>query len=376
MPSFNLLNWTIDMEHHTKDEFKKDVLVKSKFIHEYIHYLQTLACTIGRIIFAELIRISIRAGLHKKFGVNLPSPPEQINLWEILDSSTNADFVGTDVKTDFHDFFLDLQTAVSIQRVNLNVKGNNQIVEHTFKIHGREINNFPFIRKDFDHVVHWIPITDTILYENMARQIQKQFYAFNNQTSLLSLDATIIDSYRNNIGEIYYTCLYDYLEKILLKGEDVAKWTIAICQFSLMCSFPGKVFKYLTELIESKSLTKIDQLISLKRNDPFISSQYNIPNVQETINEMIFKYGSFILPTENYEIRELSEKIANVVNTVNDNWDYFNDSLIKWEKVEGWIRTFGCPPIRFADGDMNEIAGVKTNDYWHKYLIKTIELLS
>lgn len=375
MPSFNLLNWTIDMEHHTRHEFNNDIYVQSKFVHEYVHYVQTLASTIGRIIFAELIRISIRAGVYKSFGNNTPDPPQQINLWDALEQSTPTDFNNTDVKTDFSDFNFDLRTALHLIHYQMNIQGNSGIIKRDFSIFGRHIPDFSYIRKDFNNTTYWIPITDAVLYENMARQIQKQFLAFNNPSNSLSLDTSGIDDLRHTHGEIFYTCLYDYLIEILPEGEDIVKWTITLCQFSLMCSFPGSVFHYITDLIISTQVFDIDEIINVIRKDKFIASQYNNPNIQNTLDEMINKFGTFIKPTENYEIYELAGNIVNIINTVNNNWGHFYDPLINWNKVEVWIKHFGCPPIRFADGEMLQIAGIATNDYWHKYLIKTIELL-
>jgi hypothetical protein len=68
MVQFDPATWTIEFCEHSVAEIESNPVVQARFVHEYVHYLQTLTGTLGRQILIELVRISIWAGLWKHHG--------------------------------------------------------------------------------------------------------------------------------------------------------------------------------------------------------------------------------------------------------------------------------------------------------------------
>ena len=119
----------------------------------------------------------------------------------------------------------------------------------------------------------------------------------------------------------------------------------------------------------------LEDFIRKMNRDSWFALEYNNPPVQEIINNLIFKDGSCIRPTENYKLRELTDQIAKVFNAVDSDKQYFAEPILNWKRIEEWVNIFGCPPIKFSDGYKTNLFNIQIKQNWHEYLSKIISIL-
>lgn len=372
MAHFDLFTWQIDLSEYHSSQLDSDPLVQGIFAHEYIHYCQILCSTIGRVLLVELVRVAILAGLHKYYDGDIPEEFDQINLHEQLMLARKEDFVGTKIKSDFHDIEQELEAAVNctFESASPPADLSYPFMQDKYKFHEIEVDSFPFMLIEYED--HWyrIPISDRLIMENMARQIQRNFVRFTND-----LDISSIEAYRANPGEVVYTCIHDYLEGLIPNDEYAATWTITLCQICLLCGKPGFALMRIIDRLNILVDPDLDTFLNFLKEDSWFRDNYNNPNFNE-IAQGLMKTGTAMKPTENYQLNKLIKQMVELVNTVNFDKTFFTEVLLDWQKLGHWVARFGCPPIIFSDKIQSKIFDLPTNQHWHSYLIRTREILS
>jgi hypothetical protein len=370
---FEPLSWTIHLECNSAD-LAGDPVAQATFVHEYLHYVQTLTGTVGRMLLVELVRLTVRAGLEKIHGRPLPQGFAQIDLAAALRDSTRADFAGTEVATQYRDFFHDMEFALGDRVVSVAAPADPTRPEERFlrlgyTNGGRSLPEFPHAR--FHHNGEWlaVPLTDRAFFENMARQVQRNYLYFNAN------DTSAVDDLRAVRGEATYLVVRRLFEDFLPPGENHAKWTIAASQFALLCRHPGTAFERFLLCAASMQQPDLAEVHRRLSRDPWFLGEFNEPPLQENLNELIQKWGTAMRPTENYQLHELTKFIATAYNSLSGALEFFANPLFKWTDVGGWVRSFGCPRITCSDGEVATLHGVKTTVPWGAYLLGARDLL-
>ncbi len=375
MAHFLPLRWVIELPDNDIADLERDPVTKARFVHEYIHYVQCLTGTIGRHILVEIARVSIFAGLHKAYGWPPPKNYGQIDLADVLGRAEKVDFIGTEPAAQYQEFDRELRFALAahMTRYNGAVASSSPFVSTSHQVGQFKVD-------DFVHVVSQhptagsmlIPVTDRVVFENMARQVQKNFLRFNND-----LDTTAVDDHRlGPSADLPYVCLHDHLRARLAEGEDPAKWTITLCQIALLCRNPGTAMRQMWQHLRDQDNCDLDAFTKVVGRDDWFKGEFNHPPLQKTLDELIGGLGTAMRMTENWELREFTKCIATASNTLVDRYDYFADPLLEWKTVASWVSRFGCPPVICRDGRCTEIMGAKTSMPWHDYFTLADRLLS
>jgi hypothetical protein len=372
MAHFHPLRWEIDLSSYQSAELGANPVVQGVFVHEYVHYVQALTGTIGRHILIEMARIGILAGLSRRYGWPPPEKYEQIYLREVLEQATKANFMGSEAKRQYDEFATALAFATSIQATTM-PKGTPLGV---FK--SLPLTVGPHTVPDFVHVtgenasgVVAVPVTDRVVFENMARQVQRNYLLFNNNLKTAAVDDERINWHR----DLQYVCLHDVLKNRLPESESTPKWTITLCQIAILCRNPGTAFVHMFERVSNLQIFDLGSFVDAMNSDDWFKGEFNEPPIQGVLNDLIQKWGSAILPRENWEMRELTILVANASNALLGNYGFMASDLLTWKDVGGWIARFGCPPIHFADRVVDEVQGIKSTAPWTWYLQTLNDLL-
>ena len=366
---FNFLDWSITLENIESKELVANIEAQSIFLHEYIHYCQHLSSTFGRIVIKNIIITLIKAALFKLYGNNIPERIQPFDLWNVLKNCTAQDFQGTTIKNEYFEVFNEYQIIMSCEMSPYNMNKNEIFVDKEINVNGvRRI--YPHIVVEYNSNSFLIPLSERILYENMARQVQRNYLQFNNQ-----LNSNQVDRLKNTQSEQIYLCIHQLLEKILPYSEPVSHWTITFCQLALLCRHPGEAFKHIYERLKALPNLDLNSFIDTINNDAYFLTEYNIPNIQTLINDLIQKYGAYISVKERSELRNFVLKLGEIYNKLNTNKQYFSRDLINWHEVKEWVNLFGCPPISCKDVILTNFLGNDTNEFWHKYFKKIHEML-
>src|SRR5580704_10446120 len=79
-PHFHPLKWTIDLGAYTRQQLRSLAEAQATFVHEYIHYVQSLTGTLGRIYLVELVRMCGLAAITARYGATPPKLEEQLDI--------------------------------------------------------------------------------------------------------------------------------------------------------------------------------------------------------------------------------------------------------------------------------------------------------
>ncbi len=342
------------------------------FVHEYVHYVQTLTGTIGRHIMLELARLAVFAGILRKHGWPPAPGYDQVHLREVLEGATRAEFQNSDPRAQYGEFSRELSFALADDPTAApqgTVAG--AFVRARLSVGPHAVDDFVHVAAARGGNIVLVPVTDRIVFENMARQVERNYLLFNN-----NLDAGVVDAQRGQPhGDITYVCLHDALKVRLPDTEDCAKWTITLCQTALLCRNPGTAFEHMLERLTGLRSSNLTSFIQALDRDDWFAGEFNQPPVQDALNELVGKWGTAILPRENWELREFTKLVANASNALLGNYSLMAGNLISWKDVGHWIARFGCPPIIFSDATRGEVQGIATNAPWTWYLRRLDDLL-
>lgn len=350
-----------------------DPVTQALFVHEYVHYVQALTGTIGRIILSELVRLSIYAGLIKMHGDPLPSEvPGPIDLRAALSSATVADFQHSDVRIQYQRLRDELRFALSDNTTPAPPgAAAGSFVRLQLTVGTHTVDRFVHIVAESRDGLVAVPLTDRVVFENMARQVQRNYLRFNNGLIVSSVD----DERRKSHEDLTYVCLHDALKGRLPATEDPAKWTITLCQIALLCRNPGTAIERMLSGVSHPTSSDIAGFINVMNYDPWFNGEFNVPPVQDVLKELTSKWGSSLLLREQWELREFTKLVATSYNEVSANYSLMANSLICWSEVRGWITRFGCPPVVFSDTIRTNIHGHTTASHWTSYLCRLDDLL-
>jgi len=373
MAHFDALRWEINLEKYSAAELDSNPVVQAVFVHEYVHYAQALTGTIGRHILIEMARLAVFVGILRRHGWPPPAGYDQVNLREVLSAASKADLAGTEPERQFKDFLKQLQFATSDKRARMS-KGTppGTFVRHTLTVGPHSVDDFVHVTGDDAAGPCAIPITDRVVFENMARQVQRNFLLFNNELKTAPVD----DERQKPNRDLEYVCLHDLVGQRLPKSEDNAKWTITLCQIALLCRNPGSAFEHLVDRLSGLRTVDLTSFVQAANRDEWFKGEFNKPPIQLVLNELVEKWGTAILPRENWELREFTKLIANACNALLGDYTLMASPLITWKDVGHWIARFGCPPIVLSEGPRHEIQGIKTSAPWISYFRRLADLLA
>lgn len=373
MAHFDPLRWEIDLGNHTRAELDVKPLVQGKFVHEYVHYVQVLTGTVGRQILIELARLAVYAGIWRCYGWPPPAGYGQVFLRDVFEKALAADFVNSEPAQQYAQLRADLKWALADTRVRMpQGMAVGTIVGRDVLIGTHRIPDFVHVIVAHEGQSYAMPVTDRVVFENMARQVQRNYLRFNN-----GLDTSEVDRERAAThGDLAYICLHDTIKQLLPSSEDSAKWTIVVCQFALLCRNPGAAFAHIVERLKGLRTIELTSFLQALRRDQWFSGEFNVPPIQEVVNELIMKWGTAMLPRESWELRELAQLIANASNALDDDCFLMASPLLRWDDVRHWIARFGCPPVQCMDGRRDEIHGIRTSAPWHWYFARLNDLLA
>lgn len=370
MAHFHPLSWEIVLPCKSSD-LDSDPVAQATFVHEYIHYIQCLTGTIGRHILLEMARVAVFAGIQKHHGWPPPSGFGQIHLLDVLRNASRSDFAGTDPATQFQEFERELLFALADKATSEPTITTPQLLRRTLTVGSFSVDDFVHVSADTPSGFVVVPVSDRVVFENMARQVQRNFLRFNN-----SLDTSSIDGERKMPhGDAVYVCLHDLLKTALPASEDCGKWTIALCQIALLCRNPGTAFERMFTRLSGAAAPDLSRFVADMNRDPWFAGEFNEPEIQGTLNELVGKWGTAMLPRENWELREFTKIIANAHNALSPPYDKFASPLLTWSEVGHWIAAFGCPPVACADGHPSHVQGIAVSMPFQEYLRRTHELL-
>jgi len=364
MNHFNPLQWTIELNNYHSTEFLYDGLARASFIHEYIHYIQFLISSLGRIFFSELVRNIILAGVHKHYNGVVPEQIKQIDLLKELEHATPGDFVNTDVQMNFSKNYYELRACLDdkFQKIQPTSARFISLPLHVDNHPESTIQEFLHLVINHDNKTYALPITDRVIFENMARQIQRNYLFFTTG------DTADIDNLQGLIEEQTYLCLWRLLDNHSRGRYDSRQWIIVLCQISLLCERPCEAFRIIYEKIIEYDIIGLDDLIKLLKRDADIAQMYDQPSMQEIVNELISKLGTIMRIPENGELHEIVKYAVEAHNIIAKNHKYFADPLLTWNQILSWLRSFGRPPVKFKDRVLLDIEGIKTSKPFYVYL--------
>jgi hypothetical protein len=329
-----------------------------------------LCSTFGRIVLKNIIISLIKTGLFKKNGPSIPQYVEKIDLWKTLENSAPSDFVGSPIRDEYDELLNEYRIIISskINYIGTSLT-SSPFITKTISVNGLN-REYPHLISEINSKYFIIPLSESVIYENMARQIQRDYLYFNN-----NLDTSLTDGYAINDNEIIYICINRHLKKVIPSTESISKWTITLCQIAMLCRHPGEALTYILKKLETQKIFDLVEFEKSLQKDTWFSGEYNVPNVQTVVSDLIEKYGIYIQVTEHYELTEFLKKLVDISNHVNSNKQYFYDPLLKWDGVKIWLELFGCPSLFCGGTEISSLHGVKTNTYWFRYFDKVHQLL-
>ena len=372
MPHFHPLRWEIDLRPHRSGDLDAQPVVQAVFVHEYVHYVQALTGTVGRHILLELARLAVFAGILRKHGWPPPAGYEQVHLREVLEASAPADFQPSEPRTQYQEFSQELLFALADAESALPAgTAPGAFARRRLEVGPHAVDDFVHVAVRRGAAVVAVPVTDRVVFENMARQVQRNYLRFNN-----NLDTSPVDVERQKAhGDITYVCLHDALKSRLPDSEDCSKWTITLCQLALLCRNPGTAFEHMVGRLTGLRSSDLSGFIQALNRDQWFKGEFNHPPVQDVLNELVGKWGTAVLPRENWELRELTKLVANACNALLGEYSLMAGSLLAWKDIGHWIARFGCPPIIFSDCTLTEVQGITTSAPWTWYLRRLDDLL-
>jgi hypothetical protein len=365
---FSPLRWEICLDFDSS-ALVGDPVAQATFTHEYIHYVQCLTGTVGRLILLDMVRVAVFAGLHKVHNGSIPARFQQIDLKQVFASASRSDFDGTDPALQYRELERELTFAFAAESEVCNTHPPGTLFSKRLSVRGLEVDDFVHVTAYTPAGVVCVPVSDRVVFENMARQVQRNFLLF-------AVGHSPIDDERSkNHGDAPYACLHDLIVSVLPSSEPYSKWTIAICQAALMCQHPGKAFEHIFGRLKLTRVHDLEGFVSALNRDSWFEGEFNVPDVQTTVNDLVRGYGTAMRPGENYELAELVRLVANAHNAIRSPWSYFANPLVKWNDVASWVRSFGCPPVRCNDRKILELHGISTSLPFQSYLQAAHELL-
>jgi len=366
------MRWEIDLSAYRSTDLETDPVLQAVFVHEYVHYVQALTGTIGRHILLEMVRLAIFAGISRRHGWPPPAGYDQVHLHEVLENAAPADFQSSEPRRQYHEFIRDLLFALD-DTAGPAPAGTTPgvLLRRTLTVGANTVDDFVHVTGTNSSGVVAVPVTDRVVFENMARQVQRNYLRFNN-----NLDTSAVDDERNRShGDLTYVCLHDVLANRLPASEDSGKWTITLCQVALLCRNPGTAFERIINSLTGLRNTDLTSFVQALNRDAWFQGEFNEPPVQELLNELIGKWGTAILPRENWEMREFTKLVANACNALLGDYSLMASPLLTWKDVGHWIARFGCPPLTFSDGTISQVQGIATSSPWTWYLRRLDDLM-
>jgi len=375
--SFEFTRWEIIMEYWRSEDFQTDPEVQARFVHEYVHYLESLMGTLGRVVLTELFRMVIYARQALEgFNNHSKTKPPRLPVLERLKAACSRDFDPTELPGQYAELYKEILFTMYTGHLQgiTRVDNENPFETRTHEKYGYPRTDFVFIRGESRGRPISVPLTERILFDNVARQVQRNY--LRNNTGRTS---TVDELRSTDPDEFYYVCLTDLIERSLPKRRspiDSSAWAIAICQYSLLCDYPDQVFRYLlTELRGFKGQDLTKEFLENLKTDRWIRGHYNNPPLEEVLAQILTDFGDKTCDSSGAGIECLINNILTLYTDLDRNVALLFGLDLTWERVKGWASRYGCPPVVFADGIKYDPFEIGSTNPWHTYLSLTYSLL-
>lgn len=375
--NFHPLNWRIELPNFLSEELSVDGFVRSSLIHEYIHYLQFLISTFGRVILIDFIRNIILGGLHKYYyPKEVPDRYQQIDLMKQLQSSKPSDFENSEAQQNLITLYYDIEAMMNVEPEAIKSTSKKFIYKRLKTNHPNQesidtsmLEDFPYIVIKHNNGTYIIALTDRVFLDNMARQIQRNYLYFSVN------DTSYVDKLQGNLSEQVYLCIWKLIKELSKKNLDSRIVTILMCQLSLMCGNPGRSFIRMYNILKENDFSNIHDFVKAIGRNEKIMETFDNPPIQKILDELLLKYGTAFRITENYKLKTFIGPIVRASNMVMEDPLYFANVLLNWNEFMKWIKLLGCPPINLKDGEISSLNGVQLGSSWYEYLRLGVKLL-
>jgi hypothetical protein len=367
-PHFEFLSWRIWLPFAVA-ELDTSADAQGRFVHEYIHYVQALVGTLGRIQLVELVRLAALAVLELTRG-DTPGPlTERLDVLPTLTSAQPGALNGSKAQAQYGEL-VDELTFLLTDTPQPRVSGPAGRVVHLDRTVGANtIDSFPHVVAAFRGEFYAVPLTHRVLFENMARRIQRTFVFFASGGNTKEIDGRIGQS------QLAYTCIHSALEPLVPRGEDSSRWTIALCSLAIRCRHPHRALAHVLDRLRDARPESLEAFWQQLMRDEFFAGEFNKPDLQVTLNDLVNRWGTIMRMTESWRLRELTALIAQASNDIQDDIDRFANPLLDLNDVRAWLRRYGCPPVECTDGVLTEVFGVMTTAPFHDYLAELRRIL-
>lgn len=351
---FHPLSWKIHLPNFDSKNLDSDPVAQSVFVHEYTHYLQFLSSAYGVRCMYELFRISVNMAYHYKFGSAIPktiSPDNKISVLDMLAANIKAKL--SDEVTD--------QVKYLVSQLEFSFGEKYALVS----LIDRKPTTYPFDSEPLTlngktyhvKVLHskwrgqeWrVYVTERIIFENMARQLQKCYSIFAGEPAMSHMA-----SYQADQGEVLYMCLHNYLAENIGPGEDASTWTYALCQYCLRAvDSTAVLIRCLHLLRSSPHRSDLSRFLAACDRDTQVAKGLNKYDLGKMNEDLSMLSRGVCSSQEAYDIHQAFMHVCNVYNDFFvDGTRLLNYSGLFWKDVKTWVARYGCPSIVFRDREV------------------------
>lgn len=379
MAEFSPFDWTIDFREYTPEQLEQDAEVQATFLHEYTHYIQMLTGTLGRQVLVETTRLLVLAAANLKYGNSLPNVREKVSLRPLLDDCAH-ELRASDATAQYTNLTLDVGLCLTDIEADYAEahSGADPFVSRPIAATNRNGQLLHIVITLPDKSLKTIPLSDKVLCENMARQVQRRYLLRNNIEAVnegpLVAGNAPIDDERTRAGERAYTCLHDALAA-LRSHDDVSAWTIAITQLCIMTARPADAFAHCYRRLRAMPNADLPTFCERMYQEFRRMRTWDDPPLEAVLREDLRTYETLMPSKEAYDLHAFADKVAAAHNAIIRNFDLFG-TLDTWGDVLRCIERFGSPPVVFKDEERPPaLSGRPLGHPWHDLYQRAFEIL-
>ncbi len=344
------------------------------FVHEYVHYTQSLGSVAGCRLLAEWIDLGVAAALI--LGGHITEADFQgksyhqlkdsfIPILEILRRQEDGAARGLSLIQERRQSILDEGKMVFIPN-DVRYGGGQpdfDVVEEEYS--GRSFYGYITPRRLF------VPFNVGFLAENMARAIDQRMNATHRFGHAWASGPAEEEIYRG---------LQHVLERPRYEGNVAPQYTsdvvILVCALSLACERPDQAAALLLErLAEPRQLGGLPQAVAPGLRD-HLAGRLNANAYNAAVDVIQHGLARSMARDEYYEIYELLKCLQRIGNTMLHDPLFFIGQDISWARVDSWITSFGLPQVKATDGTLKGIGATNCRDYPSVLLEHALRVLS
>lgn len=375
MPYFDHITMQINIASYSKTELENDIEAQSKFIHEYLHYMQHHLGLMGRTVIPNFWKVFTSAGLmvnNNGNTVERGTTPQHIKLLESLSRATPDMFSVTDLVDLYSEILKEVELCLDARITPICDSGTYPIFVSVDEIIDGNTCSFVHLNvaDNLDNAYN-VRLIDGVIFENLSRAIQL-LYLSRNQ-----LQTHYLQDIEGKPCEIKYRCIYYLLNNLLIGDyESKLRWTITICTVALLCCNPGQAIVEMYGILYRDNTITIQDFLNRLKVNLWFTDELSWSSVEKF-------YGEVIKISQYWEIedREIMQKYLNNVHSMlcslKGNLSFFADSVVEINMLQTWIERFGCPDVVVKDNEiLNSLWGIALDDSWLNYYFHGHRLLN